>query len=89
MLGRCTRIVGPAQPPAFIGGFFLETQTSATIWIHMRCIGLLVGRISHALGVSRANENPAYRVVRIVLTSSVIISASIDLMITYVRVEAG
>ena len=40
-------------PLSLILVFFLETQTNASLWIHMLCIGLCVGRISHAFGVSQ------------------------------------
>ena len=72
-------------PLALILLFFLETQTNASGWIHILAIGLFLGRLSHAFGVSRVNENPTYRVTGMVLTFGVIISASISLLTSSIR----
>jgi uncharacterized protein len=63
--------------------YFLEVQTKSNPWIHFICIALLVGRISHAYGVSQVKENLKYRVIGMALTFMVIISTSIRLMIGY------
>lgn len=62
---------------------FLETQAELSPWIHVLCSTLLVGRITHAFGVSQVAENYRYRVIGMALTFTVIISASIGLMIAY------
>ena len=64
--------------------FFLETQTGAGMWIHALCLSLLIGRLVHAIGVSRVNENFMYRVTGMGLTLGVIISASTRLLFVYV-----
>ena len=63
--------------------YFLETQVKASPWIHVLCSALLIGRIIHAVGVSQVKENYRYRVIGMTLTFTVIISASIGLIIGY------
>ncbi len=65
--------------------YFLETQTSSNLWIHFICIALLLGRISHAYGVSQVQENLRYRVIGMALTFMVIISTSMRLLIAYIQ----
>jgi uncharacterized protein len=65
--------------------YFLETQASSDLWIHFICIALLIGRISHAYGVSQVQENLRYRVIGMALTFMVIISTSIRLVIGYIQ----
>lgn len=67
-------------PIALLLVYFLEIQTPASAWIHLLCSMLLAGRIVHALGVSRVNENYRYRVTGMVLTLTVLISASLRLL---------
>jgi uncharacterized protein len=63
--------------------YFLEVQTRTNLWIHILCSALVIGRITHAIGVSQVKENFRYRVVGMVITFTVIISASFGLMISY------
>ena len=70
-------------PLSLILIYFLELQAGASLWIHVLCIALLVGRITHAFGVSQVEENERYRVIGMAFTFTVIISASIGLMISY------
>jgi uncharacterized protein len=63
--------------------YFLELKMPSNVWIHFVCIALLVGRISHAYGVSQVQEKFIYRVIGIALTFMVIISTSVRLIIAY------
>lgn len=62
--------------------YFLETQVKSSPWIHVLCSALLVGRITHAFGVSQVKENYRYRVIGMALTFTAILSASIGLVIS-------
>ena len=68
-------------PLSLILLYFLETQVKASLWIHVLGSALLIGRITHAFGVSQVEENYRYRVIGMALTFTVIISASLGLMI--------
>jgi len=70
-------------PLSLILIYFLEIQVGISPWIHVLCSALLIGRITHAWGVSQVEENYRYRVTGMALTLTVIISASIGLMISY------
>ena len=70
-------------PLSLILLYFLETQVKASLWIHVLGSALLIGRITHAFGVSQVEENYRYRVIGMALTFTVIISASLGLMIGY------
>ena len=60
--------------------FFLEQKTDYTIWIHLLCLALLLGRCLHAYGMSQTMENFSFRVTGMVLTLATIISASLRLL---------
>ncbi len=64
--------------------YFLEIHTGSGLSIHLFCIVLLLGRIVHAYGVSQVSENYRYRVTGMSLTFTVIISASIGILLGYV-----
>jgi uncharacterized protein len=88
LLARASRVHGNFAeyvPLALILIYFLETQTASKPWIHFICIALLVGRISHAYGVSQVKENLMFRVIGMALTFMVIISTSIRLIIGYIQ----
>ena len=63
--------------------YFLETQPRTNLWIHILCSALVIGRITHAIGVSQVKETFRYRVIGMVITFTVIISASLGLIIRY------
>ncbi len=71
-------------PLALLLMFFLESLTSVEIWIHILGVILVVGRIIHAYGVSQMNENYVFRVTGMVLTFTVIISASLRILFFYI-----
>ncbi len=68
-------------PLALLLIYFAEIGGGAPLLIHILAITLLCGRLLHAWGVSRVRENYRYRTVGMVLTFSVIISASLSLLI--------
>jgi len=53
-------------------------------FVHSLGLCLLIGRVVHAFGVSRVKERYAYRVIGMVLTFSVIISAALRLLSVYI-----
>ncbi|MGK7893210.1 MAG: MAPEG family protein [Xenococcus sp. (in: cyanobacteria)] len=70
-------------PIALILIFFLEQATDKIFWVHILCLCLIVGRLSHAYGVSQVNENYRFRVFGVILTLGTLISASSRLIISY------
>jgi uncharacterized membrane protein YecN with MAPEG domain len=70
-------------PFSLISIYFLETEAGVGLLIHILCSALLVGRVVHALGVSQVEEKERYRVTGMVLTFTVIISASVGIVICY------
>jgi len=64
--------------------YLLETIAGSHYWIHILFVGLLIGRIVHAYGVSQVSENYRYRVTGMALTFTVIISASVGIFLVYV-----
>jgi len=86
VLARASRVHGNFAeyvPISLILIYFLENQGLASTWIHSFCIALLLGRISHACGVSQVNENLIYRVIGMSLTLMVIIATCLRLLINY------
>lgn len=70
-------------PMALLLIYFLESQSSEPLVIHSLCVAFLLGRCLHAYGVSQMKERLKFRVSGMVLTLSVIISASFGLIATY------
>ena len=60
--------------------FFVEAAGARTLLVHFLCLCLLVGRASHAYGVSQARENYKFRVAGMALTFIALISASLFLL---------
>ena len=60
--------------------FMLEEKVFLSFWVHGLCIALIIGRCVHAYGVSQPKENYAFRVIGMILTLGVIISASLRLL---------
>ena len=70
-------------PLSLILIYFLETYSVSKLWIHLLCLTLVIGRVTHAFGVSQAKENYRYRVTGMALTFTAILSASLGLIIVY------
>jgi uncharacterized protein len=65
--------------------FYLVEQSGARpLFVHALCAALLVGRISHAFGVSQVNERFGFRIFGMALTLTPLIVASLTLLFTYV-----
>ena len=63
--------------------FMFELQAGQTGWLHPLCICLLVGRLSHAYGVSNISEDLRYRVFGMALTFTALLGATIGLLVSY------
>jgi len=63
--------------------FFLEISSGSGLLIHALCELLLIGRVSHAYGVSQIEEDYKYRVFGMALTFTAIISAALRTVVTY------
>lgn len=69
-------------PLALISLFMVETSGASHYLVHFLGGALLVGRISHAYGVSKINENFKFRVTGMALTFTSILSSAIYLLIS-------
>ena len=67
-------------PYALLLIFMLELGGGHNWLIHGLCICLLVGRLSHAFGVSKSSENYRYRVFGMALTFTALIGAAANLL---------
>ncbi len=63
-------------PMALLLLFLLESRIDSTLWIHLLGIGLIIGRISHAVGVSRMPEQFGFRVFGMAMTFTVMLSSA-------------
>ena len=70
-------------PLALILIYFGEMQHGMALWAHLLCIALMIGRISHAFGVSQVDEDTRYRVAGMAFTFFTIISASLRILVNY------
>ena len=68
--------------------YLAEVQGAHALFIHALGLCLLAGRLSHAYGVSQANENYTFRVVGMSMTFTSLISASAYLLFNYSRAFA-
>jgi len=66
--------------------YFVEASGASPWFVHALGICLLVGRVSHALGVSQVRERYAFRTVGMALTFTPMIAAAFRLLAAYVRV---
>ena len=71
-------------PIALLLMIFTELRTDGTLLIHVLGALLLVGRLTHAYGISQLKENYRFRVAGMALTFTVIIACSPRLLATYV-----
>ena len=59
----------------------LESTGVAPGWVHALCLSLLVGRLVHGVGVSRAQEDYRFRVVGMTLTLTALFGAALGLVL--------
>jgi uncharacterized protein len=72
-------------PLSLVLVYFVERQGAYPLFIHGLGLCLLIGRLSHAYGVSQARENYAFRVTGMVLTFITLLSCAGYLLFDYVR----
>ena len=87
VLARAVRVHGnfvEYVPLTLLLLFFLEVSLDNAVVIHVLGMLLITGRISHAYGVSRINEDFRFRVAGIALTFTAMISASLGLLMAVV-----
>ena len=70
-------------PIALLLMYLFEQSVGGNYWAHGLGICLLTGRVLHAFGVSQAKEDYRFRVLGMVLTFIVIISASGRLLLAH------
>ncbi len=59
----------------------LVEQSGVYAWfVHSLCLGLLVGRLSHAYGVSQVKEDFRFRIVGMSLTVAVLFACAVHLL---------
>jgi uncharacterized protein len=67
----------------------VEMQAASPVLVHALCLCLLVGRLSHAFGVSQIKENYRYRVFGMVLTFTTLVASAMYLTFAYVHYQGG
>ena len=60
--------------------FMLEVQDTPVLLVHVLCACLLVGRISHAYGVSREPENFRFRVFGMAMTFTALSGSALSIL---------
>ena len=75
-------------PLALILLGFMEMQRNSAYLLHILSIALILGRLIHAVNISREGENGSIRVLAMTLTFAVLIIAAIILIIDYFRIAA-
>lgn len=68
-------------PLALLLIYFIETTTALTGLVHALGLGLLIGRLSHAWGVSQQKEDLRFRIAGMMLTFGVIGVAALALLV--------
>lgn len=63
--------------------YFVEIQGAHRFLIHGLCLCLVVGRLTHAFGVSQITENYKYRVFGMATTFTSLVVSSIYLLASY------
>lgn len=63
---------------------FCEAQGASARYLHLALAGLLLGRVSHAYGVSQESERISFRVFGVAVTLAVLISASLRLVMQFI-----
>jgi len=65
--------------------YMLEAQSGTSLLIHALCICLIVGRFSHAYGVSRIDEDYRYRVFGMSMTFTALAVSALGILAGPVR----
>ena len=65
--------------------FMLESSGAYGWLIHTLCVGLIVGRLSHAYGVREVSEDLRYRVFGMSLTFTALVVSAASLLLMYGR----
>ncbi len=65
--------------------YMLEVQSGTSLLIHALCICLIVGRFSHAYGVSRIDEDYRYRVFGMSMTFTALAVSALGILAGPVR----
>lgn len=63
--------------------YMFEILVGSSLWIHVFGAALLLGRLSHAYGVSQVSEDYRFRVTGMALTFTVMIISSTWILIRY------
>jgi len=63
--------------------FLVESKGASAFFVHLLGLALLVGRASHAYGVSHTSENYRFRVIGMALTLSTLLASSAFLLRGY------
>lgn len=63
--------------------YFVEASGGGRVQVHLLGACLVIGRISHAFGVSRVKENFRFRVLGMALTFTVLIVAALRLLYVF------
>ena len=72
-------------PYSLLMVYLVEINGAPSILVHALGLSLLVGRLSHAFGVSRDNEQFQYRVAGMALTFTVLLLSSAYLLFSAAR----
>ena len=75
-------------PLGLIVLYLVEAQGAPVLFIHALGMCLLVGRLSHAYGVSQVRENYRFRVVGMAMTFTTLLACSAYLLFGYARAVA-
>jgi uncharacterized membrane protein YecN with MAPEG domain len=67
-------------PLSLILIYLVEQAGARPLFVHALCLSVLVGRVSHAIGVSTVGERGGFRVLGIGLTLAPLIVASVRLL---------
>jgi len=65
--------------------FMLESAGSPGALIHALCFCLVIGRVSHAYGVSAVAENYRFRVFGMAMTFTALVGSASSLLVVFAR----
>jgi len=72
-------------PLSLILLYLVEGQGAYPVFLHGLGLCLLIGRLSHAFGVSQKKENYRFRVTGMALTFTTLLASSAYLLFTYIQ----